>query len=170
MFMKSIVAPILTNLVDVCPHSELSTPQLIFTMISHPQADPRSLGLLDLQALYVLDEELSQTLLRSLALLINLEVLQLYYDPCQPATPHLSDALLKGLSLAKHHGVPPILPLLSKLSFGLEPHLSADDRRRRARAAAPPSPGCGPLSDGAENLWWAGIHRLAELRKQHRAS
>ena len=48
IFIKSIVAPNLTNFVNVCPHSELSTPQLIFTMISRPQADPHSLGLLDL--------------------------------------------------------------------------------------------------------------------------
>ena len=96
--MKSIVAPNLAALVNTCPHDEPCTPRLISTLISHPQADPHSLGSLDLQALYVVDEELSQTLLRSLALMVNLEVLQLSYDPCQPATPHLSDALLKGLS------------------------------------------------------------------------
>ncbi|KAI5825351.1 hypothetical protein K523DRAFT_398023, partial [Schizophyllum commune Tattone D] len=123
VFMKSIVAPTLAALVNTCPHSELSTHQLIFTMLSHPQADPHSLGLLDLQALSVLDEELSRILLRSLALMANLE----------PATPHLSDALLKGLSLAKHHRVSPILPLLSKLSFGLESFLSADELARQRR-------------------------------------
>ncbi|KAI4520706.1 hypothetical protein K525DRAFT_285718 [Schizophyllum commune Loenen D] len=122
IFMKSIFAPNLAALINTCPHDELSTPRLISALISHPQADPRSLGLLDLYALYVLDEELSQTLLRSLALMVNLE----------PATPHLSDALLKGLSLAKHHRVSPILPLLSKLSFGLEPHLSADELARQS--------------------------------------
>ena len=65
--------------------------------------------------------------------MVNLEVLQLSYNPCQPATPHLSDVLLKGLSHAKHHGVPPILPLLSKLSFDLEPFLSAHELVRQRR-------------------------------------
>ncbi|KAI5897221.1 uncharacterized protein SCHCODRAFT_02534210 [Schizophyllum commune H4-8] len=123
VFMKSIIAPNLTDIVNVCPHDELSTPRLVLTLITHPQADPRSLGLLDLQALYVLDEELSRTLLQALTLMVNLE----------PATPHRSDTLLVGLSLAKHHGVPPILPLLSKLSFGIEPFLSADELARQRR-------------------------------------
>ncbi|KAL1686350.1 hypothetical protein GGG16DRAFT_64437 [Schizophyllum commune] len=128
VFMKSIVAPNLEELMNGYPDFELSAPELVFAMISHPQADPHSLRCLELNSLYILDENDSQTLLRCLARMINLEVLHLSYHSDQDEAPHLT-----GLSLAKHHGVPPILPCLRRLHFSLEPFLSDEELARQRR-------------------------------------